>query len=386
MMTSARDLHILIAHFLPHVVSGAERSIADLVEELDTRIAVTMLVPGEGRLADFYRGRGLDVWVREVTTPRRLFPGLHEWQSRLFARQLQAAGFNMVIANTFAAAGRVRTAARLAGLPLGIYVREVISDKPLHREILAQADLLMVISRDLQQYIGRLADPSKIRLTYNYINPRPILERVELHQRSGRRSLPYPRRTPVVGLVGRITPWKQQDVFIRAIPLILEEFPECRFVIAGRADENDRPYEEGLHRLAHQLGLEDYLTFMGERQDAIELTSELTVSALTSTREPLGRVILEAHLVGTPVVVPSAGGPAEIVEDGVTGLHFDASAPDAVEQFASQVMRLLGDETLRACLIERARERVLETFAGRKHITIQQDCFLELAAKKGGRA
>jgi glycosyltransferase involved in cell wall biosynthesis len=125
---------------------------------------------------------------------------------------------------------------------------------------------------------------------------------------------------------------------------------------------------------------------MGERQDAIELTSELTVSALTSTREPLGRVILEAHLVGTPVVVPSAGGPAEIVEDGVTGLHFDASAPDAVEQFASQVMRLLGDETLRACLIERARERVLETFAGRKHITIQQDCFLELAAKKGGRA
>ena len=81
-----------------------------------------------------------------------------------------------------------------------IYVREVISDKPLHREILAQADLLMVISRDLQQYIGRLADPSKIRLTYNYINPRPILERVELHQRGGAR-----RTDRQLRAAGRIT-------------------------------------------------------------------------------------------------------------------------------------------------------------------------------------
>ncbi|HZW03211.1 MAG TPA: glycosyltransferase family 4 protein [Anaerolineaceae bacterium] len=380
---------ILIGHFLPSALSGAERSIADLVAALGDRSApgggrfrFIMLVPGEGRLADFYRDCGCEVWVENISTPRRLYPGLHTAQSWLLARKLKAAGVDAVIANTFAAASRLRTAARLAGLPLGVFVREIIADRPLHREILAQADLVMVISKDLQAYVSTLTDPTRVVLTYNYINPRPIVARGEAHRRSGRRRLPFDRRHPVVGMIGRITRWKQQDLLLRAAPLILAEVPETRFVIVGDAEDRSLDYQAELHALVDSLGLGDVVAFMGNRKDAIEITTELAVSCLASTREPLGRVILEAHLLGTPVVVSDRGGPAEIVTAGETGLMFDPTAPDAVEQLAAQVVRLLRDPELRRCLTENAQQTINETFAGRRHIEIQQAFFERLAGQK----
>jgi glycosyltransferase involved in cell wall biosynthesis len=373
-------IHILFAHYLPHIVSGAERSLADLVEGLADRFQVTMLTPGEGRLADFYAERGVAVWAEAISTPRRLYPGLHTLHSWRAARQLKMQGIDVVVANTFAAASRVRSACRMAGIPFGIYVREIISDRPIHREILDQADRVMVISQDLQAHVSRMTDPAKVRLTYNYIQPRPILERAEEHRRAGRRRLPFGREHPVVGVIGRITPWKQQDLFIRAAARVLEEVPQARFAIVGAAEPRDMGYEQELHRLVDSLGLREFVAFMGQRNDAIEITTELAISALTSTREPLGRVILEAHLLGTAVVAPGNAGPAEIVQDGVTGLLFDPLASDAVDQFARQVLRLLKDPGLRHNLAENGRHAISQTFAGREHIAIQERVFDELAA------
>lgn len=373
---------IVIGHFLPDALSGAERSIADLVSALDDEaLHIIMLVPGEGRLADFYRDCGFEVWVDTISTPRRLYPGLHTAQSWLLARKFKAAGVDAVVANTFAAASRYRTAARIADLPFGVYVREIITDRPLHREILNCADQVMVISKDLQTYIGAMTDPEKVILTYNYINPRPIVSRGEAHRRIGRRRLPFDRRHPVVGMIGRITRWKQQDLLLRAAPLILDEVPDARFAIVGEADERSLDYLAELQDLVKKFGIGEKVAFMGDRKDAIEITTELAVSCLASTREPLGRVILEAQLLGTPVVVSNVGGPAEIVRDGETGLLFDPTAPDAVEQLAAQVVRLLQNAELRRYLSEKAQKAVNATFAGRQHIEIQRDCLLRLAAR-----
>src|SRR5512133_3801580 len=115
---------ILIAHYLPNIVSGAENSIADLVDQIDKRFQITMLVPGEGGLASFYRKRGIDVWTKNVSTPRRMFPGLHTVQSKLLAVELNQMGFDAVLCNTFPAASRVGTACRMANLPYAVYMRD----------------------------------------------------------------------------------------------------------------------------------------------------------------------------------------------------------------------------------------------------------------------
>ena len=51
-------MKILIAHFRPDIVSGAELAIADMVAKRSEGFEYVMLTPGEGRLADYYRSRG----------------------------------------------------------------------------------------------------------------------------------------------------------------------------------------------------------------------------------------------------------------------------------------------------------------------------------------
>ena len=370
---NASKRSIVIAHYRPDIVSGAENSIADFVDQVDPRFQITMLVPGEGNLAQFYRKRGFQVWVQRVQTPRRLLPGVHAVHSFFLARELKKRGVDAVLCNTFPSTGRVATACRMAGLPYAIYMRDYIADTPLHRRILSRADALYAISKDVIQQHQGMADPARFHLAYNFINPDPILTRHEAHQASGKRLLPFPVENPVIGLVGRITPYKQPDLFIQTVPIVLESVPDARFVLVGAAQEREKPYEEKIKALAGSLGIADRIRFLGNRRDAVELTSEFTVACLASGREPLGRVILEAHLLGVPVVVPETGGPAEIVENDVTGLHFSATAPDAPARLAGQIVRLLRDANLRECLAQQAREHIFNTFASHKHVQIQEE-------------
>ncbi|HEX2980151.1 MAG TPA: glycosyltransferase family 4 protein [Anaerolineaceae bacterium] len=376
-------IRVVIAHYHPYAVSGAEQSIADLVAELDPRFRCSMLVPGEGNLADYYRRRGFDVWVQKVETPRRLYPGLHEFQSYRLAQRLREKNIDVILSNTFSAASRVKTAARLASIPFGMYIREFISDRPVHRQLLDRADRVFTISTDLQSYIRTLTrKPEKVLLTYNHILPGPILARAEAHRKAAKRLAPFGIEHPVVGLIGRITRFKQQDLFVRAIPYVLRDVPEARFVIVGSAQEREKDYENEVKRLAVELGVEDKVSFMGQRKDTIELTCDLTISCVTSDREPLGRVILEAALVGCPVVVPDTGGPAEIVDDEVTGLKFSSIQPDGHIQLARQIVRLLQNPRLRQALASAAEEKISSTFAGSLYVRTQEEYIEQLAILK----
>lgn len=371
-------INILIAHYLPNIVSGAENSIADFVDQVDKRFKITMLVPGDGNLANFYRKRGFNVWVRKIETPRRMFPGLHTIQSWLFASALKRRGIDVVLCNTFPAASRVGTACRIAGIPHAIYMRDYIPVSPLHARILSRAMAIYAISKDVQQHTAQMVDASKVKLSYNYIHPDPILDRYEAHTASGQRLMPWGPEHPVIGLVGRITAYKQPELFLRAVPLILKEVPDARFVVIGAAQDREKPYEEQVKALATELGVQDQVKFLGLRRDVVELTSEMTISCLTSGREPLGRVILEAHLLGVPVVVPDTGGPAEIVRNGETGLYFSSTGADAEIALARQVVRLLQNPQERECLSTNARKHVLTTFAGQRHVQIQEEYIEQL--------
>lgn len=379
MNQSSDPIRVLIAHYLPNTISGAELSITDLVDKMDPRFECVMLTPGEGKLSEFYRKKGFTVWTDLIQTRRKMYPGLHFIQSQLFSQKLKRHNIQAVICNTFPAASRVATAARFSGLPYGIYVREYIADIPLHRRILAQANQVFAISKDLQGYLSLMTDPAKIQLTYNHINPNPILKRVRDHRKRGRRILPFSEKYPVIGIVGRITPFKQQDLFIKAIPMVLASYPDARFVVVGAAREKEKDYENYVRELAQKLGVAEKVCFLGARQDSIEITSELAISCLTSTREPLGRVILEAHLVGCPVVVASTGGPAEIVEDGVTGMIFGSVASDAKEQLARKIIDLLNNPTLRQELASTAQQRIFDTFASMEPVHIQEHFIESLA-------
>jgi glycosyltransferase involved in cell wall biosynthesis len=355
---------ILVAHSRPDTVSGAELAIADMIDARGEDLQYLMLTPGEGSLAEHYRKRGFEVWARALETRRRRYPGLHTVQSALFARRFKQRHVDAVLCNTFAAAARVKDASRMAGIPHAIYVREYITRKSLHRKILRGATMVLAVSQDVASYLGDMVVPEKLAVAYDHINPQPLLGRVAAHRAQGGRLLPFDPGHRVIGLIGRITRYKQQDLFLRAIPHVLREFPDTRFVIVGTAGAAEKPYEESLRTLAGQLKVDDAVAFMGHRPDAVEIMSELSVCCVTSDREPFPRTLLEGQLLGIPVVAADTGGCPEMVKDGVTGRLFSSVMPDSPVRLAAAIAATVSDPDRAAAMSARAQESLREGVAG----------------------
>lgn len=376
-------MRIVVAHSRPDIVSGAELAIADTVDRRADGIEYIMLPPGPGVLAEYYRSRGFTVWAREVETRRRLYPGLHTLLSWLFSRQLRRRQIDAVVCNTFAAAARMKTACRMAHVPWAVYVREYIRDKSLHRRILSEATMVLAVSRDLADYVSTMTGGKKVHVAYDHIQAGPLLERARSHGSQGTRRLPFPSECPVVGYIGRITRYKQPDLFVRSVPAVLQRIPKARFVVVGSAAAPERDFEAGLVTLARELGVEDRIAFMGQRQDAIEILSELAVCCVTSDREPFPRTILESQLLGVPVIAADTGGCPEMVEDGRTGILFASTAADASERLAASITSVLTDAGLSARLAAHEREHVLNGLAGVKPVRDFEDLLVQLRGMEG---
>jgi glycosyltransferase involved in cell wall biosynthesis len=167
-----------------------------------------------------------------------------------------------------------------------------------------------------------------------------------------------------IGLIGRISPWKGQHVFLRAATLVSERFPKARFFIVGSALFGESEYEQEVRSLTKSLGLSDVVTFTGFRSDVQNAIADMDLIVHASiTGEPFGQVIIEGMAAGKPVIATAGGGVPEIVEDGKTGILVPMGD---VQAMAEAISCLLADPVLAASMGERGRERV------RDHFTIEK--------------
>ena len=123
-------------------------------------------------------------------------------------------------------------------------------------------------------------------------------------------------------MLGRIAPWKGQDLFIRAFADAFGAGSE-RAVIIGTPMFGEDDFEASLRKLAQELGLAGRVEFRGFREDIWRELASLDVLVHASLiPEPFGQVVLEGMAAGLPALAPDEGGPAEVIEDGRTGVLF----------------------------------------------------------------
>jgi glycosyltransferase involved in cell wall biosynthesis len=166
------------------------------------------------------------------------------------------------------------------------------------------------------------------------------------------------RAHPVVGILGRLSPWKGQDVFLHAFATIARTRPYLTARVIGSAMFGEDDYAESLHRLAAELGIEQQVTFVGFTAEVERELAQLDILVHASTTpEPFGQVIVEGMAAGLAVVASAAGGPLEIITHDVDGLLVPAGDAGAL---AAALARLVEDEDLRRRLgsagMERARD------------------------------
>lgn len=156
-----------------------------------------------------------------------------------------------------------------------------------------------------------------------------------------RRSL-APEGQVLVGYVGRLAPEKRVDLLADVARL-----PGARLLIVGSG-----PAEAAVRKALPAA------VFLGQRHgsDLARIYASLDIFVHSGCCETFGQTIQEAAASGLPVVAPAAGGPLDLVEDGVTGYLVTPGDRGAL---ADAVARLVADPGLRAAAGRAARDRVL---------------------------
>jgi len=132
----------------------------------------------------------------------------------------------------------------------------------------------------------------------------------------------------IIFYVGRVVQEKGVHVLVEAAPLVLEEHPEAKFVIAGTGSSL-----EALRHRTWEAGVGDKVLFTGfiPDDDRDRLYKVAACAVFPSLYEPFGIVALEAMAARVPVVVSEVGGLLEVVSHAKTGITVH---PDSAESLA----------------------------------------------------
>ncbi|WP_342228480.1 glycosyltransferase family 4 protein [Nocardia wallacei] len=332
------------------------RLAAALRERCDTAVVYT----ADGPMVERTRARGIETRLlrndfdsRAVTIatagPRRLLAGAIAlvrvgWELGATARRLEA---SVLIAQSTKALLMGAVAARRARIPLIWQVHDRITPDYFGRRL---APLLRLLGRLAAH--GYLAN-SRTTLESLCTGRKPaVVAYPGLEPRAPEaRAAPRPPPETVVAVVGRLAPWKGQDVFLRAVART--RIRPARILLIGGAFFDEEPYRAGLERLAAALDLP--VTSTGHVEDPESLLAQADILVHCSVLpEPFGQVVVEGMRAGCAVIATRPGGPAEIIESGVNGLLVAAGDERAL---TAALDRLIEDTELRAKLADAARIR-----------------------------
>jgi glycosyltransferase involved in cell wall biosynthesis len=188
----------------------------------------------------------------------------------------------------------------------------------------------------------------------------------------------------IISLIGRLHPVKGHRELLGALPAVRAKVPGVHCVFVGGEDRSVPAYPAELKHQVAAAGLEDAVTFIDHRNDAVELLSGSDVVAIPTVRDTggFGRegfsyVGVEAMAVGTPVVGYDHGGLPEVL--GECGLLVPPADRRALGE---AIVQLLNDEGLRERLARCGRRRVAEEFPLSQTVTSMKETYREAATSR----
>ncbi len=214
---------------------------------------------------------------------------------------------------------------------------------------------------------------SRVDLVPNGIGAMRLTPRAE-----ARRTLNVSDDEIVIGFVGRLVEQKAVDVLIEAFSETVRQAPKARLALVGGG-----PLQEEMRGLARRLGVHERIIWLGER-DAREVFAAFDTFAISSRKEGLPYVVLEALVTGLPVVATETSGVEILVRDGFNGI---VVPPDNVEKLARGLIDLVCDGDRRArfgvASLKRAGELTIDAMV-QKTMSVYQDGPISAAAPVPG--
>lgn len=175
----------------------------------------------------------------------------------------------------------------------------------------------------------------------------------------GRQELRIPGNAIVLGIFGRIKPTKGHALVVQAMAQLPGAYANTHLMLLGGPTEGD--FADELRAMATRLGVSQRLHVLGNVADperyygAVDIAVNARIDA-----EPFGLSVVEAMMMGKPVLVHALGGPAETVVDGQTGWHVH---DPTVLGFRAGLLRALEERARWPEMGAAGRKRALEHFS-----------------------
>ncbi len=174
----------------------------------------------------------------------------------------------------------------------------------------------------------------------------------------------------IIGIVANLTDYKDYYTFFDAIKILTKDFTnfEVHMVGWGKLAKTYIAYAE-------KLGIMEYLKFLGRLSDVEKHVINFDIGVLSSYKEKgegLSNSVIEYMACGVPPVITDIGAAREIIDDGITGLLFEAGNS---QDLANKIEYLFKNKDIRNKMGEKAKEEVFKKFGYERYIQEMEEYY-----------
>lgn len=224
----------------------------------------------------------------------------------------------------------------------------------IDRFCLPRYQCVVAVSDDLRQRcLECRVRPERCLLIENAIDTEEFSRRRDVA--TARAELGLERFGFLIGAVGRLSPEKGFDILIQSVARLRQQGVNAGLLLVGEGEQQLK-----LEELARQLGCTDALHLAGFREDVRPLFEAMDVFALSSLREGLPNVVLEAMALEVPVVATRIAGVPKVIDEGRNGLLVN---PGSAEELTGALGHLANNVELRGRLRREGRRTIEERYS-----------------------
>ncbi|PDT46701.1 glycosyl transferase [Sinorhizobium fredii] len=360
--------------FIGDFIGGSHLSALGLIRNLPRSLFTPLVVlhDTQGPVAELFRREGIDFEPAPVLNRLERAGARDSAAALSVARTLPALVRylrNRKVAIVHTNDGRAHLvwglAARLAGSKHLWHHRGDASSFGLRRIAPWLPDRLVAVSKFASPRPGLFSAAAKCSVVHS---PFDVMKMVAVEREDARgnviAAIDCSPDTKLLGYVGTLVERKRPILFVEALAALQRLEPNVEFagLFFGNALNG---LDDAARSRAEALGVGNRIYHMGFRYPSELWIAGLDALLVTAVNEPLGRTLVEAMLLGTPVIASNSGGNPEVIEEGETGMLV---RPDDPDEFAKACLKLFSNSVYCRHIVETARSEARARFSIERHV------------------